>query len=421
MIRPQQARFVRDIQRHIGRSFSKAWPTGRRALTLVLGSTLIGGCASNWDAHPTQGRLNEQKIVTEVDSEYARYYLARHRPDERRDPEMELAIATAYGSLTGPVPDKAALERISREYSPDFAALVLAERLRALPRNARARELFDRNLAELRGNAERAGLAGEFRVVFAPGWFYRTVPTTGADFWRQRQLLEDLGVSTHLIATGENESVEENAAVIVEKLASLSEQFPKIIVVSTSKAGPEVLLALSELHRAGRGRSVRAWVNIGGVLRGSLLADYAMNPAARVFVKAFLLGGRSMEGVESLTTERSEARARDLELPPELLVLNYIAMPLSGQVSERARQGYAMLRSHGPNDGHTLIIDEILPGSVSIVEIGLDHYYDDPAIDLKTLALTRTVIELLGKLCTIPADRVSVHKGADARRPGAAP
>lgn len=355
----------------------------------------ISGCATNWQTYPTEGRLNDQVVATDVDSKLARYYLQRQRRGEGGNKEMDATIAEALASISQPIPDKADLRRMSLEYSTDFAALVLAERLHALPGNSQASMIFEKHLSELRADRGQRAPMGDLRIVFAPGWFYRTVPTTGADFWRQRQLLDSHDIGTQLISTGENDTVEENAAVIAQDLANLSKIHPRIVVVSTSKSGPEMLLALSDLASRGQAGAVVAWVNIGGVLRGTPLADWAMNPLARPFVKAFLLGGRSAEGLKSLTTERSEERVGWAKLPKKLLILNYIALPLSGQVSERARQGYAMLRSEGPNDGHTLIVDEILPGSASIVELGLDHYYDDPAIDLKTLALTRTVIDIL--------------------------
>jgi hypothetical protein len=62
-------------------------------------------------------------------------------------------------------------------------------------------------------------------------------------------------------------------------------------------------------------------------------------------------------------------------------------------VSERARPGYVRLRKEGPNDGLTPIVDEILPGSVTIVELGLDHFYWHPEMPLRTVALAQAVIQ----------------------------
>lgn len=53
------------------------------------------------------------------------------------------------------------------------------------------------------------------------------------------------------------------------------------------------------------------------------------------------------------------------------------------------------IRSLGPNDGLTLLADELIPGGVVVTDVGLDHYYKDPIIELKTIALAHVVIEEL--------------------------
>jgi hypothetical protein len=96
-----------------------------------------------------------------------------------------------------------------------------------------------------------------------------------------------------------------------------------------------------------------------------------------------------------MTTKRSRARFNLFNVPEHILVVNYIGIPLSGDITKRARDGYLVLRSEGPNDGLTLITDEIAPGSITIAELGLDHYFLYPEIDLKTVAMTQTIINYL--------------------------
>ena len=59
------------------------------------------------------------------------------------------------------------------------------------------------------------------------------------------------------------------------------------------------------------------------------------------------------------------------------------------------RDRYEALRSAGPNDGLTLLPDELVPGGAVITDIGLDHYYRDPEVELKSLALAYAVLDLL--------------------------
>jgi hypothetical protein len=154
-----------------------------------------------------------------------------------------------------------------------------------------------------------------------------------------------------------------------------------------------VAYALAMLAAAEQAPNVKAWVNIGGVLRGSALADTAVRWPQRWYVSLFMLRGDSFAGVNSLTTSRSAQRLAGVQIPARVLTVNYVGLPLSGQVSERARPGYVRLRKEGPNDGLTPVVDEILPGSATIVELGLDHFYWHPEMPLRTVALAQTVIQ----------------------------
>jgi hypothetical protein len=250
-------------------------------------------------------------------------------------------------------------------------------------------------------------------IAFAPGWLYRSQQGNGADFARPRQILAESGAPTVVLDIEENGTIERNAQLITQQLGALSHENPAIIVVSASKAGPEVALALSELHRRQPNHSVKAWVNIGGILHGTALADRALTWPWCWFVKLFVLPGHSFDGIESMTTWRSAPRSDRVVIPPDMVVVNYIGIPLSGQVTERARLGYALMREEGPNDGLTSIVDEIAPASISIAELGLDHFFVDPDIDMKTIALANMVIRLVLAPGALPNG--AVEAGAPVR------
>lgn len=85
--------------------------------------------------------------------------------------------------------------------------------------------------------------------------------------------------------------------------------------------------------------------------------------------------------LRSMATAPRRARLAGLTLPRGLLAVNYVPLPLSGDLTEPARTGYRSLRDLGPNDGLALTVDEMLPGAVTIVEAGLDHFMTAPDID----------------------------------------
>ena len=76
-------------------------------------------------------------------------------------------------------------------------------------------------------------------------------------------------------------------------------------------------------------------------------------------------------------------------------VVDYVGIPLSGQVGQYARSNYPVLSRWGPNDGLTLLGDALVPGSLTIVAFGRDHFVaEDPQIDAKSVALMRVMARL---------------------------
>ena len=74
-----------------------------------------------------------------------------------------------------------------------------------------------------------------------------------------------------------------------------------------------------------------------------------------------------------------------------------VGAPLSGQVAADVKGRWKTLARFGPNDGLTLLADEVLNSGRVVFAIGQDHYYRDPEIDLKALALACLVLEQLAK------------------------
>jgi len=65
------------------------------------------------------------------------------------------------------------------------------------------------------------------------------------------------------------------------------------------------------------------------------------------------------------------------------------------------------MRRLGPNDGLTLLADELTEQGLVVTEVGLDHYFRAPDIDLRTVALTYAVLDELEQRAHYPRERVS--------------
>jgi hypothetical protein len=282
------------------------------------------------------------------------------------------------------------LAAIARASSIDASAATFAAVVESLPRNRAFRAAFERALAS--PGAAIPG-ADRYLFVFVPGWLYWRQPESGADFARPRRAIGEFGFAHRLAEIDENGTVDENAAILAGELASLRDDGRRVVLVSTSKGGPETLAALDRLRESERADHIAAWVNIGGLLNGTVLADReTVWPRSWLAAIGFAFMGLDTASISSMTTDASRKRFASAALPPRVLVVNYLGVPRASDVTSRAQEGYETLAEHGPNDGLTLLADAIVPGGTTLLERGLDHYFVTPDLDERVAALARAVI-----------------------------
>ncbi len=369
---------------------------------LVLPIVALGLCAcAPLARYEAAGELAGQHVATRVDSRAAAYYLERYLPGATNDVELSAAIGDTLAEVDPEPSDREGLAELTRAFSPDFATMHFVSRLYADAENRRIQDRFLELVDEL-SNASRediiANLAPyhDYKIVFVPGYAYRSNVANGADFRRQRELLTELGFEPGFIETEELGTVEVNAAIVAEQLHVLADQYDEIVVVSTSKGGPEVAIALDALRGDPRARSIKAWISVGGLLRGSPYADRYIGGLKGWIAEIMLRRrGQPPEILENLSTIVRRPAFEALSLPSDVLMLQYVGAPLSGHIGEDTRSRYRILRRSGPNDGLTLLADELIAGGFVVTEIGLDHYFRAPDIDIRTVALTYAVLDEL--------------------------
>jgi hypothetical protein len=370
------------------------------------GLLLLALCVVAWSSgcataarFPAAGQIAGQRVETTVDSPAARYYLERYLHGDRSDGALVEAIEGALAEGPAAPDDRKGFGHLARRLSTDLATLHFVARLYERPANRRAQDAFHANLRRLTDSRSGAAPPENYEahvLAFVPGYAYRKDPTTGADFARQRLILRETGFRTLLIETEELGSVERNAALVAAGLTRLAEREDRIIVVSTSKGGPEVALALGEGISPETSRRVKAWISVGGLLRGSPYADrYLGWPRRWLAAIALAYEGLPAGIVPDMSTAVRAPVFDRLTIPAHILTLQYVGAPLSGQVPPWTLGRYTVLSPHGPNDGLTLLSDELVAGGIVVTDLGLDHYYQDPAIDLKTIALAYVVLDEL--------------------------
>ena len=376
----------------------RARRAGCLTAALLCGALLGVGCAGRSGLALIDSPAPD--VATLVDSEPAQGLLAEilkrfaaHPRSAALPPNIPGADRVA-GPPTSRRPDHAALRELAREVSVDFAALTFAGALSADQRSRAVQAAVERSLQSGAAASEallrRRGVP--YTVLFAPSWLYVSYPDTGADFASQRRLLDRLGIANRLIPTGESASVEDNAEAIAAAVRTAGREGAKLILVSASKSGAEVALALSRRLAPEEAAGVVAWVNVVGALGGSPLADSALRPPASWVTRGvFWLFGWDWAGLQSMATGPSRERLKDARLPDSIAVVNVVAVPVSGSVGPKVWWGYRILRRHGPNDGVVLLADTVWPGGANLVVLGPDHLYAPRRDDRYGVALLLAV------------------------------
>jgi len=203
-----------------------------------------------------------------------------------------------------------------------------------------------------------------------------------------------MGVETIHIETDENGKVSSNARLVADAIKRAQDDKRKVLLVSASKGSAEVALALGELLEPEQTTHVKGWISLCGVVQGTPFVDRWLEPDRRWATQVSLqTEGFDLGGVPSMAATVRRARFANLKLPEHVVVVSYVPLPLSGDVSSRASFLYSELRSHGPNDGLTLLADQVIPGSLTLIEPGVDHYFGHPDKALRALAVLTTALD----------------------------
>jgi len=333
-----------------------------------------------------------------LDHELAAYYFEKYANNSLNNHKFDslLAQKMAHVRKDNILPED--LTYLSNAISVDFASLFFIKNIYGMESNRNAQDLF-RNYSALLStdsSIDKDSIMNGYAYVFVPGLLYKRHGDKGGDFLAQRRLLDSMGLSNYLIPTNELGSVRENAGIICNFFKKLNQAHSRIIVISASKGSPDFAYALGKLMSKADTKNIKAWISIGGVLRGSKIADDHLKGAKGLFAKvASFFMGSGTEYIEDLSQEKSVLRHNSLKLPKDLLIIHYVGVPLSTQVYGDVKKNFIELSKIGPNDGLTTLTDELTPNGIVITELGLDHYFKDPKIDQKSIALLYTAHKII--------------------------
>ena len=275
------------------------------------------------------------------------------------------------------------LREISGREGIDFATALLYDRV---VRSLEYGPLIAR--LESMPSSVGGGSRLEATVVIVPGAFYRDDPRSGADGRLVREAAVKFGYRAEFIPLASFGTFSVNARSISDWLARRPDE--PVILVSLSKGGADVKMALLEPNASQAFRNVVAWINLSGLLQGTPLVTriFASRRRTLWYRLLFRLRGFDFRGVGELAPGPAGRLDFDLRLPAHLQAIHVVGFPLARHMSNAfARRCFRRLKPLGPNDGSILLAEVFrLPGIVYPIW-GADHYLRPAWGDISNVAV----------------------------------
>ena len=296
----------------------------------------------------------------------------RPNPVEGEQPLLERAAACSdFATLQCLGADE--LHRITQTAGVDFATALLFDRWQKSPEHAE----FIRRIDLLQRTPPGASAARlDAKVVIVPGALYLEHPDIGGDGRLVREIAGSFGLRCDLIPLASVGPVTENARRICGWLAQHGAE--KTILVSLSKGGAELKVALASPDAPALFRNVAAWINVCGLLNGSRLANWILDSRIRsgLLRLQYKLQRRDFRFITELRHGEGTPLDIPLQLPPHMRLVSIVGFPLRQHLTSHfSRFCHRTLAARGPNDGTTMLSDlQRWPGKI-YPAWGMDHYF----------------------------------------------
>lgn len=278
---------------------------------------------------------------------------------------------------------ESSLRALSDREGIDFATALLYDRVRRAPAQG---PHIDR-IESLTNSAGAVSM--DATVVIVPGAFWRQYPGSGADGRLIREQAEGMGCRVETIPLPNFSSLAHNARLVRDWLSARRNGEP-IVLVSLSKGGGDVKLALASPDADDVFRHVVAWINLSGILDGTPLVSWLFARSWRsAWVRTLLhLRGYDLGIIRDLDRRPGSPLDFPLRLPSHLRAVHVVGFPLVQHATNRlARKCHARLRPHGPNDGAGILLADAVrwPGILYPLW-GADHYLRPAGRDIGRVA-----------------------------------
>jgi len=212
------------------------------------------------------------------------------------------------------------------------------------------------------------------KLVIVPAAFYRENPRSGADGRVVRAQAERLGWSIELIPLASDGSTLANARTIRDWIAEQGDS--RLVLVSLSKGGSDVKLALQLPGAEQAFEHVACWINLCGILNGTPLSDWLLSwQVEAAFSRLYYrMLGVSVDFMRDLRRVPGGPLDFELRLPAHLQLISLVGFPLRRHMtSGLGRRCYDRVACYGPNDG-VIVLNDVCAQPGLIYPIwGADH------------------------------------------------
>jgi hypothetical protein len=237
------------------------------------------------------------------------------------------------------------------------------------------------------------------KLVIVPAAFYRENPRSGADGHVVRAQAERLGWALESIPLASDGSTVENARTICSWLTAQSGA--RLVLVSLSKGGSDLKLALAQPDAARAFERVACWINLCGILDGTPLSEWLLSWQVEAALSRlyYRMLGVSVDFMRDLRRSPAGPLDFELQLPAHLQLISIVGFPLRKHMtSGLGRRCYDRVAPHGPNDGVIVLSDVCAQPGLIYPIWGADHLLRSGAdIDQLLSAVLRFVGQQLSR------------------------
>jgi hypothetical protein len=347
-----------------------------------------------------EGNLFGRPLYTHVDNKLAATMLINPQDSN---------VIKLFESYRDVKLDNELLGKITKEYSLDVSTLFFLEKLYEQTNNRQLQDYYLSTIETLSGMKldEEMSFLQDFYIFFIPAFRY---DYNVGNFLQQRQLLDSAKILYEIIKTDPWGLVEDNAEIVAKRLQELNKLYRNIIIISASKGSLEANMALGKILKPDELTSVRAWINVCGILKGSFVADYWAAPIRKWWLKCGLFfTGERVDPTELLKNISYTQRIQDtlsLTIPKNIYTVNLLAVHL-GQKNIKRKNNLTNFNQEQkkyciktitqviPNDGSSPLFDEIANEGNVVIEMGTRHTFEGVDMNTRMIALLRYIVDYL--------------------------